>query len=107
MGRPRRIINMLMFRYADDYSACNEFASDPRLNGLGGLARKTPPIWFSPFRLTPCGKKWKAFPGWLRLKGRNRQITGHTGLAQKSCVNCHPFFASGGMKADSCNDTEK
>jgi hypothetical protein len=23
----------------------------------------SPPIWFSPFRLTPCGKKWKAYGG--------------------------------------------
>jgi hypothetical protein len=46
---------------ADDYSGYNEFVSDPRLNGLGGLTQKAPPIWFSPFRLTPCGKKWKAF----------------------------------------------
>jgi len=53
------------FSRANDPSVCNEFVSDPRLNGLGGLARKAPPIWFSPFRLTPCGKKWKAFGGHL------------------------------------------
>jgi hypothetical protein len=47
--------------HAGDHSGCNEFVSDPRLKGLGGLARKASPIWFSPFRLTPCGKKWKAF----------------------------------------------
>jgi len=59
------LIRLLTFSasssHADGHSGCNEFVSDPRLNGLGGLARKAPPIWFSPFRLTPCGKKWKAF----------------------------------------------
>jgi hypothetical protein len=46
---------------ADDHSGCNELDSDPRLNGLGDLAREAPAICFSPFRLTPGGKKWKGF----------------------------------------------
>jgi len=37
----------------------NEFVSDPRLNGLGGLALEAPAIWFSPFRLTPVERNGK------------------------------------------------